>query len=511
MADLIKFDSFKEFWERDPIVVIDSCSLLDLYRYAPKPAKRILDNLKQIEDYIWLPSHVLEEYTRNKKTVIAAANKKYENVTGDILEILKKTERSISSKFNRYGKFNYKQVHTLRTQIEETMKNLKSNAEGFKEIVAAEIKENKEVLKEDEVYGFIQFLKDIERIGKPLSLPKKIEIYSEGEIRYNHLIPPGYRDLGKDKDDKTKTEKFGDLIIWKELLQKAKEVNQPFIFITDDEKEDWWELNIQNSHLGEKVELVGPRPELLSEFNEVAKIGEDGFLMLTLPEFNKHISVINEVSRKEIYLSDLELDPEDTVIEIIESAEWGRILEEQANLTYEFIHGGVLQEMTGEILTDVDIDAIYEPKFDSLYVDYDEDNVVIEGSFSCVASINIETSLSREIHHKVDAKVVLSGNIIIEFKINYDEENNIVKRSSEEIYISNVEISKYEELSDEMDYSDIACIVCAKRPGVHFTNEGERVCTQCSNHFEPCTRCGNLFEEGSLGGSTCDNCIHEED
>lgn len=354
-------------------------------------------------------------------------------------------------------------------------------------------------------------LKVAQQIGAPFSIPKKIEIYREGETRYNHLIPPGYEDRDKDKDDKTKTKKFGDLIVWKEVLQKAQENDRPFIFITDDEKEDWWQLNIQNSHLGKKVELVGPRPELVSEFDEVARIGEGGFLMLTLPEFNKHISVINEVNRKEIYLSNLELNPDDIIMEIIELEKWRVILEEQGNLTNEFMHDGELQEMIEGILTEIDIDEISEPQLDSLYVDYDEDNVVIEGSFTCVVSLSIETSLSRERHHKLAAIVVLSGNITIEFKINYDKENNDLKRSEEEINISNVEISKYEVLSDDVDYSDIACFHCEKRPGSYFTNEGYLVCTQCSNYFEPCTRCGLLFEDGTLGGYMCDNCRSEGD
>ncbi|PFO04687.1 hypothetical protein COJ85_11695 [Bacillus sp. AFS076308] len=506
MADLISFEEFKEFWEQQPIVVIDSCSLLDLYRYAPRAAKKILDNLKEIQDSIWLPSQVLEEYLENKATVIKEAHKKYENVSAEVEDIVKKAEKNITSKFNRYGKFKYPQISTFRSELEEITSSLKEKAKSFKDIVATEIRENKAVLKEDEVNEFIKTLKESNQIGLPFSLPKRIELYREGELRYSHLIPPGYEDIGKDLTDPTKTRKYGDLIIWKELLKKSADNESPFIFITDDEKEDWWDLKRYNTHLGSRDELLGPRPELVSEFNEISTIGENGFLMLTLPEFNKHISKINEVNLKEGYLSDLELSPEDVVKEIIDVKDWSTILDGSGELTTSFIHDGELQELTGEILTDVEIVEFLDPEFDDLYVDYNDEEVIIEGRFSCVVLVSIETALSREYSEWFDAKLILNGNISIEFNIIYDGEKNEIERRNENVVVSNIEINEYESESDNNDYSDSACISCGVRPGDHFTKEGEPVCGNCVKNFEVCTECGYLFEAGTLGGSKCQKC-----
>lgn len=506
MADLISFEEFKEFWERDPIVVIDSCSLLDLYRYAPHAAKKILENLKEIQGSIWLPSQVLEEYYENKSIVIKEAHKKYENVSSDVQEAVKKTEKTITTKFNRYGKFKYPQINAFRNELEELTSSLKDKAKGFKEVVAAEIKENKAVLKEDEVNSFIQMLKESHQIGNEFTLPQKIEIYREGELRYNHLIPPGYEDGVKDEKDPTKTKKYGDLIIWKELLNKATEDERPFIFITDDEKEDWWDLKRHTSHLGSREELIGPRAELVSEFIDVSKIGEDGFLMLTLPEFNKHFSTINEVNLKEVYLSDLELDPEDVVRDIIDSKEWQIILDDSGELTTSLIHDGELQELTGEILTNVEITEFLNPEFEDLYVDYNEDEVIIEGSFNCGLVVNIETALSREYSEWIEAKLLLTGNITIEFNFDYDEEENSIGRCNDVVSVSNIEINKYKNLSQNDDYSEKACISCGVRPGDYFNNEGEPVCEKCMGNFDVCTGCGYLFKAGTLGGSKCFNC-----
>jgi hypothetical protein len=54
--------------------------------------------------------------------------------------------------------------------------------------------------------------------------------------------------------------KFGDFFLWKELLEHGKEQKRPLIFVTDDQKEDWW--------LKVKGRTLGPRPELIAEFRE---------------------------------------------------------------------------------------------------------------------------------------------------------------------------------------------------------------------------------------------------
>lgn len=506
MTDLVTFEKFKEFWEIEPIVVIDSCSLLDLYRYAPNASKNILENLKKIQDNIWLPAHVLEEYFENKASVISEAHKKFENVSKEVQRIVKDVEKDITSKFYRYGKFKYPNISTFRNELEEIISSLDEKAKSFKEIVTTEIQENKTVLQEDEVNSFIQTLEGLNQIGVSFSLPKKIEIYREGEFRYSHLIPPGYKDIDKDSKDPTKTEKFGDLIIWKELLDKSTEIQKPFIFITDDEKEDWWELKVHNTHLGERKEILGPRKELVSEFNAVSKIGKDGFIMLTLPEFNKHISKVNEVNLKEVFLNDIELNPEEVVREIVDSKEWQLILDDSGELTSSFIHDGELQDLTGEILTDVEITDFLNPEFDDLYVDYDEDEVIIEGSFSCEVIVNIKTALSSEYHEWIESKLLLTGNITIEFNLKYDEEKDAIERLDDTVAVSGITINNYEDLSIENDYSDIACISCGVRPGDHFTNEGDPVCRHCVDKFDVCSGCGKLFEPGTLGGYKCDNC-----
>ena len=83
-------------------------------------------------------------------------------------------------------------------------------------------------------------------------------LYSEGEKRYKENIPPGYKDKAKPNNDK-----YGDLVLWKEMLYKCQSDAKDLIFICDDRKEDWW--------LEHQGKTISPRPELLKEFNSETK------------------------------------------------------------------------------------------------------------------------------------------------------------------------------------------------------------------------------------------------
>jgi hypothetical protein len=94
-----------------------------------------------------------------------------------------------------------------------------------------------------------------DRVGTQPAPERLASVRKEGEDRYAKRIPPGYKDAKKDAPD---SDKYGDLIIWKDLIEKARTAKRPIVFITDDVKEDWWQI-----HRGAKI---GPRPELLEEF-----------------------------------------------------------------------------------------------------------------------------------------------------------------------------------------------------------------------------------------------------
>lgn len=116
---------------------------------------------------------------------------------------------------------------------------------------------------------------DTRSIGEEYRYEKLYKIYEEGERRYSLKIPPGYKDAETKKDYR----KFGDLIIWYQMIDKALDEKLPIIFITEDVKEDWWE---------KENEWKRPHSELLFEFFSKT---EQYFMMYTYTDFVKTAKV----------------------------------------------------------------------------------------------------------------------------------------------------------------------------------------------------------------------------
>ncbi|HVG07063.1 MAG TPA: PIN-like domain-containing protein [Thermoanaerobaculia bacterium] len=126
------------------------------------------------------------------------------------------------------------------------------------------------------------------RIGQAPTQEFLDTIYKEGEKRYEIKLPPGYQDSRKSDSSKepptfgfaglTFQRKFGDLILWKEILKKVHDDELAwFILVTDDAKDDWWQV------VG--GQRTGPRPEL---FDEAVRVGGvKGFILQTSEGFTE--------------------------------------------------------------------------------------------------------------------------------------------------------------------------------------------------------------------------------
>lgn len=136
-------------------------------------------------------------------------------------------------------------------------------------------------LTEDEILDFVEKLFS-GKTGQPFDSEKLNEIAKEGEERYQQEIPPGYKDYKKDNTD-DQYRKYGDLIVWKQIIEHAKSQNKPVIFITDDKKEDWW--------LEQSGRTIGPRPEIIEEFYVATN---QKFWMYTVDKFIQESAKISK-------------------------------------------------------------------------------------------------------------------------------------------------------------------------------------------------------------------------
>ena len=126
-----------------------------------------------------------------------------------------KTITAINEKFHSLQQNLEEQGHELlsgliaEVDINKVLYDVISN---FKLNVALSTEENKEFLQSKLIQVFHKTLCSKSNLG--FTEEEIWDIEQEGALRYEQCIPPGYSD--KDKD----INKYGDLIIWKELLGK---------------------------------------------------------------------------------------------------------------------------------------------------------------------------------------------------------------------------------------------------------------------------------------------------
>jgi len=228
-------EEIEKLWESS-IIVFDANALLNVYSYSEQTRKTTLMVLESFQNRLWLPHQFALEYQKNRLSRISQETKNIADVKNKMRKLLDNEIKSLK----RHPYLSDMQIKQLQ-EICETL----NEAE----------KQHETLLMED---PFQEKIADIfkNKVGTPPDDDKKKKFCKEGKRRYERNIPPGYCDYNE-KDEESNT--YGDYIGWKELISHAKENTSDVILVTDDFKEDWW-LKVRGKR-------VGPRAELISEFN----------------------------------------------------------------------------------------------------------------------------------------------------------------------------------------------------------------------------------------------------
>ncbi|MFM5361893.1 PIN domain-containing protein [Aeromonas veronii] len=255
---------FEKHW-KESIFVMDANVLLNLYRYSDATKDELKNALTSLDGRVFIPHQAASEFLRNRLTVTSEQSKEYASAIKTINELVKK----ISSK-DRHPFISDKQLNELNDLSSQIIESLNEQQNALL---------NK--LSNDEILDFVETVFE-GKTGTPFDKGKLDDIIADGAKRYEAKIPPGYKDANKDSTD-IPTRKYGDLIVWLQTLEYAKEKNSSIVFITDDKKEDWW--------LEQSGRTIGPRPELIEEFIRETK---KDFWMYTVSTFIQETARINQ-------------------------------------------------------------------------------------------------------------------------------------------------------------------------------------------------------------------------
>lgn len=233
----------------DGLIVPDANTLLNLYRYTVETREEFLQLLEFFGNRLWLPYQAGLEFQRHRVEVISQQLRAHD----EVVHAIEKTQRDLEAELRRFTRHSTLNVDSLLARHGEatqkmTEEVLRRRAEHVENQYPASALE-------DPIWDAITRL-FANRVGEQFDQNVLDQIFEDGAVRYEANIPPGFKDSAKAAPDR-----YGDLVIWKEILRRASEGPSAVIFVTDDRKEDWWRV--------EQGKTLGPRHELVTEFNAV--------------------------------------------------------------------------------------------------------------------------------------------------------------------------------------------------------------------------------------------------
>lgn len=240
------------------VFVFDTNALLvpfDTSEKNLKEIKQILIKLKN-EKRLFIPSRVAREFAKNRATKL-----------GELFLSLRQLKGNLNSgtfKISQYplldGDDSYSKLKDNFEAIVKQIGQARSNIESIEQKILGWSWNDSVSLAYKEIFTS-------DTIESPSATPEEIE--KDLKFRFAHRIAPGYKDSNKIDDG------VGDLVIWHTILAIGKKFSNDVIFISNDEKNDWF-------HKQDKVGMY-PKFELYDEFRR--STGNRSFSIISFLKF----------------------------------------------------------------------------------------------------------------------------------------------------------------------------------------------------------------------------------
>lgn len=285
---------------QDFIIVLDTNYLLDILRKSTIVSEQYLKALKKVKNNIYIPYLVALEFNFNKKNVKNTKQRDIHNYKNGLISEID----SISAKIEEQKFFSEEEHKTnFKDELIDEVDKFKGNLET---LLNKKIEDMVTGVQEKQYDTLIKIIED--RIGEQYNQEWIDSIETEGESRFKDGIPPGYDDTKKDNGSKPKKfyndityqKKYGDLIIWKDIIKYAKNVKdkRKLIFVTNDgiaEHKNDFLYKINGMTIGPHIHLM----------NEIKQEADKEFYLLNNVRF---VQIVNNLTENLVQ----EIENEDT-------------------------------------------------------------------------------------------------------------------------------------------------------------------------------------------------------
>ena len=293
------------------IIVFDTNSLLNVFRFTPEASKEYFEIIQSIQDKIYIPYLVALEFHFHKSETLLLneinVTKFKNNFSKNWNKLKSEAAKTLFSSLSYRNDIDKKE---LNAYLSDLLNSEYLNIENKLVEKISSISENQTNI----FNALVEIMHS--KTGERYTQDMITKIEKEGEERYKNGIPPGFNDankkLSRSYNGIKYQQKFGDLIIWKDIINKAKEDRiKHVIFVTSDGKRDSktdlnYKVCVGNDGNGKKkYQIIGPRIELIEEMKN--ETGADFYLMDEL-EFMKQFSQEEVSSQVAKSISDTLLD-----------------------------------------------------------------------------------------------------------------------------------------------------------------------------------------------------------
>lgn len=230
------FRSYSESYSlediKDALISYDSSCLLNFYRCTNSSRKEMLDLMVRIKNKTghFLCHQVALEFSVNKDSAKSDANNRLNTIKNSFVRFKREVEGVVD-------------LDGVEIPLEGIRTDLSTQFDQIQNILDKEKNKLKKSSGDlDNVFTEISTLFS-GNISEEPNIDKLKSIISEAEGRYKNKIPPGFKD-----NEKTGViniggmpidNKYGDYLIWSQLIEHAKKYDKDIVFITSDRKNDW--------------------------------------------------------------------------------------------------------------------------------------------------------------------------------------------------------------------------------------------------------------------------------
>lgn len=282
-------EDLSKLWD-EATFVIDTNSLLNLYRYRTDAREDFFRVLELVKDRLWIPYQVALEFHRRRLDVISAEKAAFDVANRDVETALSLCRKPFES--------SARNPHST-DEIKQALDAIATAAATIRSELNSQQERQLDIGQEDTILLRIEKLVGT-RVGQPPTTEMLAQIASSGAARYATKVPPGYLDNKKEEiyvdRDLSYQARFGDLIIWRQIIDHARASGvKSVVFVSDDKKEDWWEIK--------SGKTLGPRPELVEEIQRDG--GVDLFHMYSSDQFlrvasDRNLAQVSEESIEQV-------------------------------------------------------------------------------------------------------------------------------------------------------------------------------------------------------------------